>query len=338
MGEGHILGHPAVLAEQARVGADGRSCARQHRRRRDAAAGRPGRERRWPTRSTAGSGHRSSGRKMATRSPRSRRWPAVERRHNERLARHAPFPTRHPLGDSRGAATPHPRGGAAPRATPADRARAGGGAGRLPHHHPRGSAGPERRGLRRDGPRARRRQLRHRPDPCRRSCGTNAYARTRPSSTSSSTTASPSRPGAPSSPPTGENRGDLATMRESIHMLENRERRRGERLPGRLSPSRRDVPRGGRPGLAQRTALPCHHGPREATSSSPSTGCRIPSTWRPRSRDTPMILQAIRSGDARAAASAMESHLERTRIELGTIILMMTGRMSDGRANGGAGA
>jgi GntR family transcriptional repressor for pyruvate dehydrogenase complex len=51
-----------------------------------------------------------------------------------------------------------------------------------------------------------------------------------------------------------------------------------------------------------------------------------------------MILQAIRSGDARAAASAMESHLERTRIELGTIILMMTGRMSDGRANGGAGA
>jgi GntR family transcriptional regulator, transcriptional repressor for pyruvate dehydrogenase complex len=50
-----------------------------------------------------------------------------------------------------------------------------------------------------------------------------------------------------------------------------------------------------------------------------------------------MIIQAIRSGDARAAASAMESHLERTRIELRTIILMMTSRMSDGRANGGAG-
>ena len=48
-----------------------------------------------------------------------------------------------------------------------------------------------------------------------------------------------------------------------------------------------------------------------------------------------MILQAIRSGDARAAASAMESHLERTRIELGTIILMMTGRMSDGREDEG---
>jgi GntR family transcriptional repressor for pyruvate dehydrogenase complex len=50
-----------------------------------------------------------------------------------------------------------------------------------------------------------------------------------------------------------------------------------------------------------------------------------------------VILKAIRSGDPRAAANAMESHLERTRIELGTIILMMTGRMSDGRANGGAG-
>jgi GntR family transcriptional regulator, transcriptional repressor for pyruvate dehydrogenase complex len=49
-----------------------------------------------------------------------------------------------------------------------------------------------------------------------------------------------------------------------------------------------------------------------------------------------MILQAIRSGDARSAARAMESHLERTRIELGTIILMMTGRMSDGRTNGGS--
>jgi DNA-binding FadR family transcriptional regulator len=50
-----------------------------------------------------------------------------------------------------------------------------------------------------------------------------------------------------------------------------------------------------------------------------------------------MIMQAIRSGDARAAAGAMESHLERTRIELGTIILMMTGRMSDGRTNGDVG-
>jgi GntR family transcriptional regulator, transcriptional repressor for pyruvate dehydrogenase complex len=45
-----------------------------------------------------------------------------------------------------------------------------------------------------------------------------------------------------------------------------------------------------------------------------------------------MILQAIRSRDPRAAAGAMESHLERTRIELGTIILMMTGRMPNGSA------
>jgi DNA-binding FadR family transcriptional regulator len=51
-----------------------------------------------------------------------------------------------------------------------------------------------------------------------------------------------------------------------------------------------------------------------------------------------MILQAVRAGDARGAAAAMESHLERTRIELGTIILMMTGRMSDGRPRVDAGA
>ncbi len=49
-----------------------------------------------------------------------------------------------------------------------------------------------------------------------------------------------------------------------------------------------------------------------------------------------MILQAVRSGNPPAAASAMETHLERTRIELGTIILMMTGRMSDGEEGPGS--
>ncbi len=44
-----------------------------------------------------------------------------------------------------------------------------------------------------------------------------------------------------------------------------------------------------------------------------------------------VILNAIRRRDGRAAAAAMEAHLEHTRIELRTIIAMQRSRESDGR-------
>jgi GntR family transcriptional repressor for pyruvate dehydrogenase complex len=130
-------------------------------------------------------------------------------------------------------------------------------------------------------------------------------------------------------------RGDLATMRESIQMLKQRDadsvsdyqvafRRadatfheaiaqasRNERLYRAIRAARGDI-------------------------FFPFDWLPHPVYAAPTLEGHAMILQAIRSGDARAAASAMESHLERTRIELGTIILMMTGRMSDDRTNGGA--
>ncbi len=129
-------------------------------------------------------------------------------------------------------------------------------------------------------------------------------------------------------------RHDLAVMRESIHMLERKESTssneyqvafrqadakfheviaqasRNERLYRAIRAARGDI-------------------------FFPFDWLPHPVYVTPTLEGHAMILQAIRSGNPRAAASAMESHLERTRIELGTIILMMTGRMSDAGGDGG---
>jgi DNA-binding FadR family transcriptional regulator len=132
------------------------------------------------------------------------------------------------------------------------------------------------------------------------------------------------------------NGSDLAAMRESIRMLEERDDRSASdcqvafrRADAKFHEAIAKAARNERLYRAIRAA--------RGDIFFPFDWLPHPVYVAPTLEGHAMILQAIRYGDARGAASAMESHLERTRIELGTIILMMTGRMSDDRANGDAG-
>jgi GntR family transcriptional repressor for pyruvate dehydrogenase complex len=121
---------------------------------------------------------------------------------------------------------------------------------------------------------------------------------------------------------------DLAAMLDSIHLLENREALSAERFQ-----------------VVFRQADAKFHEAIAVASRNDriARGVRIargdiffpfdclphPVYVSPTLEAHTTILQAIRAENPRGAAAAMEAHLERTRVELGTIILMMTGRMSD---------